>query len=253
MLRFVTSSRASVVAWRQASLPGNPAGNANGGTAIVTVSGTGGAASGNSGSQTVPPRRYQHQYFGGRGARGIIRWYTQRSQSTASAPGGTAVVTVSAFGGAADGAGPTSANVPGGLAIVTVGGLGGAALAPGAGIEAAICSALSANSTLAALIENRAYPDEAPQDCAYPCIVFTCIACTPVQSLAGDSGQDNHRWQFSCWAETFDEARAVGEALTTAMAGSAQFIAVRIGGPYSGPVEPDLKLFHRIVEFSTWQ
>ena len=50
--------------------------------------------------------------------------------------------------------------------------------------------------------------------------------------------------------------RLIAAALGTASLGTdgaSSDEAVRIAGPMSGPVEPDLKLFRRMVEFSTWQ
>lgn len=120
-------------------------------------------------------------------------------------------------------------------------------------IEEDIVAAIAASAPLVALVGARVYADEAPQDAAYPLIVFTTIAAVPVTSLDGASAQDNYRIQFDAWAETFDAARAVCAALVTALEGAAALRQVRLAGPYSGPVEPDLKLFRRIVEFSFWQ
>lgn len=124
-------------------------------------------------------------------------------------------------------------------------------------IESDIVAALAADATFNGLVGSRVYADWAPQDVATPYVVFFCLANTPVGSLAGDSGQDNPLWQFSCWGDTVDAANQVAAALVAAMAAAtasgAAFRAVRRNGPYSGPVEPEVRMFHRIVEFSTWQ
>lgn len=124
-------------------------------------------------------------------------------------------------------------------------------------IESDIIAALAADSTFNGLIGTRVYLDWAPQETDAPYVVFFAVANNPVVSLAGDSGQDNPLWQFSCWAGTPDAANAVAAALVGAMAAATTagtaFRAVRRNGPYYGPVEPEVRLFHRIVEFSTWQ
>ncbi len=119
-------------------------------------------------------------------------------------------------------------------------------------IESDLYTALSGHAGLAALVGARIYPDGAPQDAAYPLIVVTLIASTPTVSLAGDSGQDASRWQVSAWGETFDQVVAVIDAVRAAMAAATAFRSVPLA-MYAGPVEPDLRLYHRIAEFSTWQ
>ena len=122
-------------------------------------------------------------------------------------------------------------------------------------IDSDIFATLQAAAGLTALIGAgdacRAWPDEAPQDAAYPLVVVTRIAGIEENHLGGSTNLLNCRYQFSCWGRTFDSAVATGDAVRAAVQAATAFKAV-ILNHFAGPVEPDLKLYHRIVEFSTW-
>ena len=122
-------------------------------------------------------------------------------------------------------------------------------------IDSDIFAALQAYAPLTALIGSgsscRAYPDEAPQDAAYPLIVIVRIAGIPDVALSGPTNLLNCRYQFSCWGEVFDTVTDVADKLAAAVQAATAFQKVPLNS-YAGPVEPELKLYHRIVEFSTW-
>lgn len=122
-------------------------------------------------------------------------------------------------------------------------------------IDSDIFAALQASAGLTALIgtgtDCRAYPDEAPQDCAYPLVTFFRIAGVEEFHLGGSTNLLNARYQFSCWGQTFDSADATAQAVRTALLAATAFKVAAIN-TYAGPVEPELKLFHRIVDVSTW-
>jgi hypothetical protein len=118
-----------------------------------------------------------------------------------------------------------------------------------------IFAALQAHAPLTALIGAgtacRAYPDAAPQDSLYPLVVITRIAGVPDVALEGPTNLWNCRYQFSIWADAFDVAVDVGDKVYAAINAATAFQKVALN-LYSGPVESELKLYHRIAEFSTW-
>ena len=122
-------------------------------------------------------------------------------------------------------------------------------------IDSDIFAALQAYAGLTTLIgsgsSTRAWPDEAPQDAAFPLVVISRIAGIEENHLGGSTNLLNCRYQFSCWGRTFDSAVAVADAVRAAMQAATAFQCVILNS-FAGPVEPQLKLYHRIVEFSTW-
>jgi len=122
-------------------------------------------------------------------------------------------------------------------------------------IDSDLFAALSADSGLTALIGSgsdcRLFPEEAEQTTAHPLVVYTRLSGNDEMHLKGPTGSVQSRYQFSCWGETFDSADAVATALRAALF-AASGLVVTACDVYSGPVEAELKLYHRIVDISLW-
>ena len=122
-------------------------------------------------------------------------------------------------------------------------------------IDSDIFSALGADAGVSALLGTgsvcRLYPDEAPQAAAHPLVVYTRLSGADEMHLKGPTGSVQCRYQFSCWGETFDSADAVAAAVRAGLFAAAA-LTVTACDVYSGPVEGELKLYHRIVDVTLW-
>lgn len=122
-------------------------------------------------------------------------------------------------------------------------------------LDAEIFAALQASSGLADLIgagnAMRAYPGKAPQEAAYPLVVFTDPANVPNVVLDGPTGNWRARYQFSVWGPDLDAAKAVAAKVMEAIQAATAFQKIPLNH-FAGPVEAELNLFHRVVEFSIW-
>jgi hypothetical protein len=122
-------------------------------------------------------------------------------------------------------------------------------------VDADLFAAVQAYAPLTALIgagtNCRFYPDQAPQDAPYPFIVPMRLAGIPEVHLEGLTDLWNGRYQFSIWGDDFDVVCDVADKLVKAVMAATAFQKIPLN-VYAGPVEPELKAFHRIAEFSIW-
>lgn len=77
----------------------------------------------------------------------------------------------------------------------------------------AIYAALSADAGVIALVVDRIYPGRAPQGVALPYVVYFMVASVPDQTHGETSQLDNTLAQFSCYAETYAQARDLRQAV----------------------------------------
>lgn len=96
-------------------------------------------------------------------------------------------------------------------------------------IEAALFGHLSTDAGLSALVSTRVYPVQLPQDADLPAVTFQRISTRPVTHR--DSTVPTYsrpRYQFNCWAASFDDAVTLRAALRAAMGTLAQASGPRI-------------------------
>lgn len=87
-----------------------------------------------------------------------------------------------------------------------------------ADIEAAVYSILTADSTLAALVGTRVYPQVAPQDVALPYVAYERISTSRVYSHSpGVSQLARARFQFTAGSTSYSDVRAVVNAVRGAL------------------------------------
>ena len=84
-------------------------------------------------------------------------------------------------------------------------------------VEAAIYSILTGDATVSSLVGTRIYPVMAPQDAVLPGIVYKRISTDRLSALSADIGVAEARFQFDCYAATFDQAKIVSEAVRGAL------------------------------------
>jgi hypothetical protein len=88
-----------------------------------------------------------------------------------------------------------------------------------ADISASMHAALTGDAGVAALVGARVYPVQAPQEAPAPFIVFGRVATQRFPTLDDRRGLAQPRIEVGCWAETFDAARALANAVRLALDG----------------------------------
>lgn len=97
-------------------------------------------------------------------------------------------------------------------------------------LEDGLYTFLAAQAGISALVGTRIYPLVAPEGAVMPCIVYQRIGGSRVVSHSGDSELARPRIQVSAWAETYDEAKSIAEAVVAATSGySGTWGSVSIG------------------------
>lgn len=92
-------------------------------------------------------------------------------------------------------------------------------------IEAAIYTRLSTFAGLTALVGNRTFPAQVPQNEDMPAVSYRRIAAERIEAMGVDTGLVRALFQFDCWSAehangtrgSFDEARAVADQVTLAL------------------------------------
>lgn len=83
-------------------------------------------------------------------------------------------------------------------------------------IEAAIRQYLLANPNIMALIAGRLYPMVLPQPPTLPAVTYSRVSRSAVRDLTGVAYWIS-RFQFSCWAKKYGDAKAVAQAVRQAL------------------------------------
>lgn len=84
-------------------------------------------------------------------------------------------------------------------------------------IEEALVAHLFAQSGLTALISDRLYPNEVPQSAAYPAVTYQDISDIKVHTLTGQDSLEQPIKQFTAYASTKAQAKAVANQIKTAL------------------------------------
>jgi len=124
-------------------------------------------------------------------------------------------------------------------------------------IEQAILKELLADSGTTSLIGERLYYVKAPQDVAKPYVVFFKASGPREYSHDGASELARPRFQFSCFATTYYQAKQIAEAIRVAIEAFSGTMGgvggVEIGSCFcineSDIYEEDTKLFHVAVDY----
>lgn len=76
---------------------------------------------------------------------------------------------------------------------------------------------LSAVSGVTSLVSTRIYPDMAPQNAAFPYVVFQKLSTSPTDTKEGVSKLDKLLVQVDCYSNNYDNAHALAAAVRTAL------------------------------------
>jgi hypothetical protein len=122
-------------------------------------------------------------------------------------------------------------------------------------IENALRAHLVAQAGLTALVGQRIYYMNAPQNVKNPYIVLFKVSAVPEYSLTGHSGLINARFQFDIYADTYYETKQISEQIALAIQDKCNEVIGGVGGvnvSVQFENEQDLfelNIFHCIVEY----
>jgi hypothetical protein len=88
-----------------------------------------------------------------------------------------------------------------------------------ASLEQTLASLFNANAPLVALIGTRSYPLRLPPTVTLPAVHWQLISRTGVHAQGTQRGVPRSRVQFTCTAQSYGGAKAVADALLTALDG----------------------------------
>lgn len=116
-------------------------------------------------------------------------------------------------------------------------------------LETKLYTLLSGDAGVSALVSNRIYPLAAPQQADLPFVVYTRISSGREYTLSGATGLENPRMQVDCYAETYSSAKAISEAVVTAVRAATTFRT-----SWDDPRESfeEDETFRVSIDFSIW-
>ena len=88
-----------------------------------------------------------------------------------------------------------------------------------ADIESGLFAFLTANTGISALVGARIYPLKIPEGATLPALVYHKINGPSEHSKDGDMSLNHPRFQLTCWATKYADAKAVRTAVATALNG----------------------------------
>ena len=115
---------------------------------------------------------------------------------------------------------------------------------------------LDNHAGLSGEVDSRIYPNLLPQDPTLPAVVYHRIS-TPRLVALERSLLPQGRFQFDCWAETFQEAKAVAEQVKLALdvysgAMGDETVEVSLIDDERDDYEPETKRWRSMVEVVIW-
>jgi|SRR5690625_765535 len=102
---------------------------------------------------------------------------------------------------------------------------------------------LSANAAVAALVDDRIYMTQAPEDVDQPFIVWTMVSNVPYNTLACVPDSDQQRIQLDGYARDQEDARKLASAIMRALETKGNFVSGAI------PMrEPNTRLYRYTMD-----
>ena len=86
-------------------------------------------------------------------------------------------------------------------------------------IETGLNAHLLADGGVAAIVGDRVYPINVPQDVDLPAVAYMRISGAPDYTHDGESGLESARFQFTCEALTYSAAKGLALAVRAAISG----------------------------------
>jgi|LakMenEpi03Aug12_release.lakeMendotaPanAssembly.Ray.scaffolds.fasta_scaffold669702_2 hypothetical protein len=105
-------------------------------------------------------------------------------------------------------------------------------------------------NALKALVSNRCYPLQMPENPTYPAIVYSRIAGTPFNVLDTSASIDQVRMQVDCYALTYDGAKTLSDSVRGAMESAAFKGTLQFD---TDLYESEVKVYRVVMDFYVWQ
>ncbi len=86
-------------------------------------------------------------------------------------------------------------------------------------VEKDIRTYMLTRTAITDLISTRIYAQKLPEAATFPSLVYNRISSTRNYSHSGDSNMTSPRIQYSCFAETYEEAKDLAEQIVSEMSG----------------------------------
>lgn len=109
-------------------------------------------------------------------------------------------------------------------------------------------------ATLKTVLDSTTYPVYAlsiPANGVYPCIVYQRISTFQMRSHSGNY-MERPRFQVSCWGKTYAEAKAVSEAVKTALDLNQTNFKLATKEDELDDKEVETNLYRKILDFYVW-
>lgn len=121
----------------------------------------------------------------------------------------------------------------------------------------AIYERLIADTEVAALIATRIYPQAAPQNAEKPYVTYRVVAAVDSENLEGSDGLTMRRYEFTSYAELYDDARSIVAAIKDSlqafqgMMGSCEIDSIQFsdGDAGSDSYDDDEKTHQTTIDF----
>lgn len=120
-------------------------------------------------------------------------------------------------------------------------------------IEESLYSVLSSNAALAALVGTRISPARSVERGERPCVTIHQVTGNYNYTQDGVDANVEDWWQFDAWAGTYDEMRAVAQAIIDALhAGSSPASFHAFVDQRQDFFEDDTRVHHGVVIARVW-
>ena len=114
-------------------------------------------------------------------------------------------------------------------------------------IEAYIYNCLSSDSEISSLVEDRIYPLTAPDGAVAPYITYQNIIDAALTSVQGDNYAQKTRFQIDIFDKKYLKVLEITGAVKNALFGLED--TVYDFSSRDIPIEPDTKLYRRLIDF----
>lgn len=123
-------------------------------------------------------------------------------------------------------------------------------------IDTAVYSLLTGNANISALVDDRIYPEIAPQDNVTPFVCFSSDGGNTDYTYDGYQSLEIDEITIDCWADTLTEAKTLADTVRTELKnivmttyGSILVYKITVGKPFS-IFEPDAKKYRTAFDLT---
>ncbi len=86
-------------------------------------------------------------------------------------------------------------------------------------VEKDIRTYMGTRTAITDIVGSRIYAQKLPQEATFPSLVYNRVSTQRTYSHSGDSSLTTPRIQYSCFAETYEDAKDLAEQIVSEMSG----------------------------------